>query len=449
MLVLWLSGRQVTLGRTWTSQDGRYTIQANFVKLEGDAVTLQTPDNQLRTVRLHQLNDADQDLARQLSRALVHSVAIEAVEVGLSPEDALNDAFAKAVVQVVGAEVNAKTVLENDELVQDRVLVFSDGFVHDYKDLGCRQQAGLSYRKILAYVQRRDLRSDALDTGEDGNARRRYAEAYTKVRRHRIGMWLLQDALESFNADMLDANLADLGKPEVLPDDLDRVRITCRLTVQVRSDWYDRVRRKLETVLVAIARSQGHVEAMHRRFPAGHAKQRDAVLELQQRFWGRGDRAAVNFAEVYTLWNAETKDPLPGAASATAREHGSTLIFVYTPPGAEDAPATAIKSRWRWFEIDGQPEIPTQGITVVVRYTDLAGDGGVEERFPLGPAVPGLSASRANANLRLGTIVVSPFFRFIRVKRAPTGPRDVTSICPKRSTRKEGRAGRTARFFLF
>ncbi|MCY2986737.1 MAG: hypothetical protein NTY19_02600, partial [Planctomycetota bacterium] len=130
----------------------------------------------------------------------------------------------------VGAEVNAKTLVENDELVQDRVLVFSDGFVKDYKDLGCRQEAGLCYRKILAYVQRRDLRSDAVDSSEDGNARRLYAEAYSKVQRHRIGMLLLQEALDSFNANMLDAKLADLGQPEVLPNDLDRVRVTCRLS---------------------------------------------------------------------------------------------------------------------------------------------------------------------------------------------------------------------------
>jgi hypothetical protein len=66
-------------------------------------------------------------------------VQAEVVGVGLSPDDALHDAFAKAVIQVVGAEVNAKTVVESDVLVQGRVLVFSDGFVKDYKDLGCRQ----------------------------------------------------------------------------------------------------------------------------------------------------------------------------------------------------------------------------------------------------------------------------------------------------------------------
>jgi len=410
LLLFWISGQQVTLGRTWTSQDGRYTLQANFVKLEGDAVTLQTPDNQFRTVPLHQLSDADQDLARQLSRALVHSVAIEAVGVGLSPEDALNDAFAKAIIQVVGAEVNAKTLVANDELVQDRVLVFSDGFVQDYKDLGCRQQAGLSYRKILAYVQRRDLRSDAVDTEEDGNARRLYAEAYTKVRRHRIGMWLLQEALESFNADMLDTKLADLGKPEVLPNDLDRVRITCRLTVQLRSDGYARVRQRIETVLAALARSQGHMEVMHRRFPVGHDKYRETVLRLEQRFCSQLERSATHLEDVYTLGTVKTTEPLPSVARANARDQSSTLFFVYVPAGAGDVASTAIKSHWRWFEIDGQPQIPTQGINVVVRYTDQVGNGVIEERFPLGPGVPGLSASATNAKLR--TVVVSPLFLY-------------------------------------
>jgi formylglycine-generating enzyme required for sulfatase activity len=410
VLLLWLGSQQVSLGRTWTSHDGRYTVQASFVKLEGDAVTLQTADNQFRTVRLDQLSDADQDLARQLARALAHSVQAEAVGIGLSPDDALNDAFAKAIIQAVGAEVSAKTVIESDELVQDRVLVFSDGFVRDYKDFGCRQEAGLFYRKILAYVQRRDLRSDAVDSGEDGNARRLYAEAYTKVRRHRIGMLLVQEVLDSFNANMLDAKLADLGKPEVLPNDLDRVRITCRLTVQVRPDWYDQVRQKLENVLAAIARSQGHVEVMHRRFPAGHDKQRETVLQLQQRFWGRGEATAANFGDVYTLMNAKTLERLPDVAAANAREQGSTLFFIYSPPGTEDAASTGIKSRWCWFEIDDQPRMPTQGIDVAVRYTDQAGNPVLAERFPLGPEVPGLSANDTNAKLR--TTVVSPFFLY-------------------------------------
>lgn len=410
VLLLWLGSQAAALGRTWTSRDGRYTIQANFVKLEGDAVTLQAADNQFRTVRLDQLSDADQDLAHQLARTLAHSVQAETVGIGLSPDDALNDAFAKAIFQAVGAEVSAKTVVESDELVQDRVLVFSDGFVRDYKDFGCRQEAGLFYRKILAYVQRRDLRSDAVDSEEDGNARRLYAEAYTKVRRHRIGMLLLQEALDSFNANMLDAKLADLGKPEVLPKDLDRVRITCRLTVQVRPDWYDQVRQKLENVLAAIARSQGRVEVVHRRFPAGHEKQRETILQLQQRFWARGEATAANFGDVYTLMNAKTLERLPDVATANAREQGSALFFIYSPPGAEDAASTGIKSRWRWFEIDDQPRMPTQGIDVVVRYTNQAGNAVLAERFPLGPEVPGLSANDTNAKLR--TTVVSPFFLY-------------------------------------
>ena len=408
LLLLWLGSQAAALGRTWTSRDGRYSIQANFVKLEGDIVTLQTADTQTRTVHLAQLCEADQDLAQELARTLVHSVAVEVVGVGLSPDDALIDAFAKAIIQVVGAEISAKTVIEADELVQDRVLVFSDGFVKDYRDLGCRQQAGLSYRKILAYVQRRDLRSDDVDTGDEGNARRLYAEAYTKVRRQRIGMLLLQEALESFNAAMLDAKLAELGKPEVLPDHLDRVRITCRLTVQVQSDWYNRTRLRIERVLTAIARSQGQVEALHRRFPPGHEKSREMALLLQQRYWGRGDQSAADFGEIYNLLSAKSIERPPDAAGANARELSSTLFFVYVPPEAGDGASTAMKSRWRWFEIDGQPPIPSRTVDVLVRYSDEGGRAVVEEQFPLGPGVPGLSVLDTNAKLR--TVLVSPFF---------------------------------------
>ena len=58
--------------RLWTSSDHQHTLEANFVKLENDKVTLQTPGNDFHTVRIDQLSVFDQITAKQLAEEKVH-----------------------------------------------------------------------------------------------------------------------------------------------------------------------------------------------------------------------------------------------------------------------------------------------------------------------------------------------------------------------------------------
>jgi hypothetical protein len=431
-----LAGAGSVWARVWTSSDGRYTINANFVKLEEGVVTLQTPGKALKemTIALSKLSALDQHVARQLASAKRDSVTLEIVGVGLSPEEALNDAFRNAVQKVVGSMIDSTTVVENDVLAQDRVLVFSDGFVRDYEDLGSRRKEGLCYRKIRANVERRDV-SSADDGAGEGNARRLYAEAFTKIRRMRIGMIMLQNALDEFNAELLDAQLAKLGSPEVIPGDFEKVKVTCQVSVSINPRKYEKLQRQLVYVLGALADYEGAVDASCDPISTSSRSYPLAVELLQRKFlYGKGDAedegTRAVFRGLFSLANPRVSGQLPDAAGEEPRKRAATLFSVHVPsvPGATPITgataygdtqnrASAVpsqdagrQSHWKWFQIPTQPHLSDQDIHIVVRYTDNAGAVVHEERLAVGPRIPGISLQ---SNVQdLVTVMVGPHFLY-------------------------------------
>lgn len=79
--------------------------------------------------------------------------------VGKTPDDALKDAFRDAVRQVVGAVVDAEIRVRNDEVIDDQILTYSDGFIKTYQKVpgSEKRQEGLTRLKIRATVERRSV----------------------------------------------------------------------------------------------------------------------------------------------------------------------------------------------------------------------------------------------------------------------------------------------------
>ena len=74
--------------------------------------------------------------------------------VGASADEALKDAFRNAVRQVVGAVVDEETRIKNEEVISDKVLTYSNGFINRYEELQRKMQGGLHRIKIKATVER-------------------------------------------------------------------------------------------------------------------------------------------------------------------------------------------------------------------------------------------------------------------------------------------------------
>lgn len=78
---------------------------------------------------------------------------------GASEKEALIDAYRNAVRQVVGAVVDAETLVKDDVIIDDKVLTYSDGFIKTYEDFAGSKsvKSGIHRIKIKAVVQRRSI----------------------------------------------------------------------------------------------------------------------------------------------------------------------------------------------------------------------------------------------------------------------------------------------------
>ncbi len=86
-------------------------------------------------------------------------VEVFATGVGTTQEAAMKAANKAAVEQVVGTMVDATTLVENDELVEDRILTYSAALIADSKIVGTPKSAdGLITVKVKATVKKTALR---------------------------------------------------------------------------------------------------------------------------------------------------------------------------------------------------------------------------------------------------------------------------------------------------
>lgn len=87
----------------------------------------------------------------------LHAREVVVTGVGVDPEKALQDAFSRAIEQIVGVLVDAETVVKNDQLIRDEVLTYSRGYVEKYEIVRRREDGGLHHATIRATVARDKL----------------------------------------------------------------------------------------------------------------------------------------------------------------------------------------------------------------------------------------------------------------------------------------------------
>jgi hypothetical protein len=172
---------------------------------------------------------------------------------GLTPADALKDAFREAVRQVVGAVVDAETLVENDELIKDEVLTYSDGFITSYDKVSQEVAGGLVRVTIKATVERRSIQQKlqaANITTRAVSGRSMFAEALTQAEAAESGEQLLQTAL----LDLRPLITAEVdGEPDF---DRKTSKITVAVKTYVDANAYQRFTDRLTPVLEKIAISK-------------------------------------------------------------------------------------------------------------------------------------------------------------------------------------------------
>jgi hypothetical protein len=93
------------------------------------------------------------------------TIVEEAEGSGTTGEEAIRDALRNAVHKAVGVLVDGEVLVKKEDVISDKVLTYSDGFVTSYKELSRKEQDGLTHVWIRAHVEQRKLLADLRTAG--------------------------------------------------------------------------------------------------------------------------------------------------------------------------------------------------------------------------------------------------------------------------------------------
>ena len=246
------------------------------------------------------------------------TVDVKAEGVGATAADAEKQAVLSAVQQAVGMFMDSETLVKNEEIVHDRVLSVSNGFVSSYNvTVPARQRRSdnLFTVSILAVVQKgkvgAELRKAHL-ISEAVDGANVWAEAATRVKSGKDGYDLLQEHLPSLAARLLRAQLVDASgkagvgvvRPEIKPDPTSDAAI-CTWNIAVsfdRETYYREAVPMLQAALTAVADAKpGELITVNTPTEAPGGPQgrgrRVAILGTPLRFFGHGELSGVDLPE--------------------------------------------------------------------------------------------------------------------------------------------------------
>lgn len=355
---------------------------------------------------------------------------------GTTPEQALQDCFRKAVENIAGTIVNAESRIENDRLVMERILTFSDGYIEAYEELeDARVENGLIRRRICATVRRDRLmvacgRAESMSIGVNGL----YPEAMTQLERKRNAQALLRATL-----DLIPSRLIDLQckrKPTVAAPADTRTGIDVELTIRINASRCAAVQDRLTKIFKCLAKQNGTVPVVTRAFPA--AWQPEAKELMKREFLNGPSTSAGGFA-AFTAGLSRRPNPQSDGFSVVDTDFGTIRALAMkrldalSPPTMHlpfsreptrrqqpqqrrpEGPVGTIvqlfgSPDWQWFIFEDRLALPSSGTTIDLRLCDEDGQEIATTALPLGPWTPGLGANHQHLGDAPQTVFVSPFF---------------------------------------
>ena len=186
------------------------------------------------------------------------TIEVVATGVGRDSDSALRNALRAAVEQAVGTLVDSETLAENDEVVSDKILSYSGGFVQSHRVLGePRTQDGLVTVRIRAVVKKTELvqrlEAAAIHVGDiDGESL--FGEAVTKLEQHQASGEIVKKAFEGFPHNVLEIRGPTRGDDTLKPAYDERTKKwTIPVEISVNRDKYRAFVRQLLPVLEKVA----------------------------------------------------------------------------------------------------------------------------------------------------------------------------------------------------
>jgi len=271
--------------RTWTEAESQRTIDAEFVELRNGNVCLKRTDGKIFELDPSRLSAADREYVQALTGSRTDAAAtapgeggpyeatkitadadaqvVIAEGVGTNPEEALREAFRQAVRQVVGTFVDAETLVKNDELVSDKILTYSNGYITAFKKLSETERNGLARVTIQAAVKREPLAaklSEVNVTVAPLPGSKLFAQAVSQTSAEKDALALLRSALVGFPHNLIEATSE--GEPRIEERSDEKVTISYEVKIAANIEKYTPFQQRLTQVLERIAKYKGESTLM-------------------------------------------------------------------------------------------------------------------------------------------------------------------------------------------
>ena len=340
------------LAYKWVDTSGKYSVEADFIALKDGAVKLEKEDGRIISIPMDKLDNESQEQAKQLAKsansgplepgaqkhASKHSTetlttspstngrsSVTAEGIGATADEALKDAFRNAVRQVVGAVVDGETLVNNDDVIKEQVLTYSNGFIKSYKEIATskRIENGLYRVTIMADVQRQDVIEKlkaANVTTTDVNGKDLFAKVVTATEAKNNATQLLKKALADLPTLLTVEVVGNKEKPDY---DATTSEIVLTLTVKPDLQAYDSFVRRLEETLRHVAVAKDSAVIQGKVYSAGPPQRARTASE-----------GKVNAVLVQVGRSRPGSSPLPhrpskGEALNSAKARSGSNIYTY------------------------------------------------------------------------------------------------------------------------
>jgi hypothetical protein len=234
------------------------------------------------------------------------TIQVKATGVGISSEQAEKAALVNAVQQAVGLFLNSETLVQNEQVIYDKILSVSDGYVSKMEVLlppRKRPGDGLFETTINAMVEKDkvgiELRKQRILVSKT-DGQNAWAEAASKIKDTQDGIAMLEKNLPDIQTRLLSARLVnskdpvsgEAVRPEVRPDPSTGMAI-CAWNIEVSYDreaYYQQALPLLQKCFGALAERREDDFVLHCSFtPASHPDPvKSAFVNTPWRLYGTG-----------------------------------------------------------------------------------------------------------------------------------------------------------------
>lgn len=189
-----------------------------------------------------------------LAQGDMKRVVVEGV--GPTVEEARKNAVRAAVVATVGEMVDAETLVENDEVVQDQILTYSNGYVDTMEVLSTKTDAsGFVTLRVRADVRKSQLQrklTEVMATTADADGESLFAEMLSRQNSVEDADKMFAKVFAGHREDLLleaGVVLRENGKPAIeLEPNTGKVTVSVRLAVNDKawSAWVSDAQKRFE-----------------------------------------------------------------------------------------------------------------------------------------------------------------------------------------------------------